>query len=76
MKIVQSLEEFGLLIKDGETIKNQSKEEKGGFLCLLLGTLAVSLLWSVLADKGVIWRGVGVIATSQKRGTIRAGQIF
>ena len=44
MKIVQSLEEFGLLIKDGETIKNQSKEEKGGFLCLLLGTLAVSLL--------------------------------
>ena len=44
MKIVQSLEEFGLLIKDGKTIKNQSKEEKGGFLGLLLGTLAVSLL--------------------------------
>ena len=44
MKIVQSLEEFALLIKDGETIKNQSKEEKGGFLGLLLGTLAASLL--------------------------------
>ena len=39
MKIVKSLEEHGLLIKDGsETIKNEAKEQKGRFLGMLLGT--------------------------------------
>ena len=37
MKIVKSLEESGLLIKDiRETIKNEAKEQKGGFLSMLL----------------------------------------
>ena len=39
MKIVKSLEVSGLLIKGvSETIKNEAKEEKGGFLSMLLGT--------------------------------------
>ena len=39
MKIVKSLEDSGLLIKDvSETIKNDAKEQKGGFLSMLLGT--------------------------------------
>ena len=40
MKIVTSLEKSGLLIKGiSETIQNEAKEEKGGFLGMLLGTL-------------------------------------
>ena len=40
MKIVKSLEESGLLIKGGsETIKNEAKEQKRGFLSMLLVTL-------------------------------------
>ena len=45
MKIVKSLEESGLLIKGiTETIKNEAKDKKGGFLLMLLGTLAASIL--------------------------------
>ena len=40
LKIVKSLEESGLSIKGGsETIKNEAKEQKRGFLSMLLGTL-------------------------------------
>ena len=36
MKIVKSFEESGLLIKDvSETIKNEAKEQKGGFLSII-----------------------------------------
>ena len=45
MKIVQSLEESGLLIKGvSETIKNKAKEQKVGFLGILLSTLGATLL--------------------------------
>ena len=44
MKIVKSLKESGLLIKEiCETIKNKGKEEKGGYLPMLLGILAASM---------------------------------
>ena len=55
MKIVKSLEESGLLIKGiSETIKNEAKEQKGGFLSILLGTLAASILGNALAGKGIL----------------------
>ena len=45
MKIVKSLEDSGLLIKEvSEAIKNEAKEQKGGFNGILLGTLGASLL--------------------------------
>ena len=54
MKIVKSLEESGLLIKGiSETIKNEI-EQKGGFLSMLLETLAASILGSELTGRGVI----------------------
>ena len=60
--------ESGLLIKEiSETIKNEAKEQKGGFLPMLLGTLAASMLGSALTRKGVIEAG---------EGTIRAGENF
>ena len=55
MKIVKSLEESGLLIKGvSKLIKNEVKEEKGGFICMILGTLGASLLGNILTDKGTI----------------------
>ena len=45
MKMVQSLKESGLLIKGfSETIKNEAKEQKDGFLIMFLGTLGATLL--------------------------------
>ena len=38
-------------------MKNESKEQKGGFLGMLLGTLGASLLGNMLAGKGVIRAG-------------------
>ena len=56
-----SLEEPGLFIKGvSETNKNVAKEQKGGFLSMLLGTLGASLLGNLLTGKGAI-------ATSQGR---------
>ena len=55
MKIVKSLEQSGLSVKGiSETIKNQSKEQKVGFVGMLLGTLAASILRSALTGRGVI----------------------
>ena len=53
IEIVKSLEDSGLLFKGvSETIQNEAKEQKGGFLSLLLGTLAANLLGNILAGKG------------------------
>ena len=53
-----SLEESGLLIKGvRETIKNEAKEQKGGFPRMLLGTLGASLLGNLLTGKGTIRAG-------------------
>ena len=58
LKIVKSLEDSGLILKGvSETIKNESKEQTGGFLRILLGALVVSLLGNMLAGKGVIRAG-------------------
>ena len=58
MKIVKSLEESGLLIKGvSQTVKNEAKEQKGGFLAMLLATLAASFLGNLLTGKGTIRAG-------------------
>ena len=45
LKIVKSLENSGLLLEGvSETIKNEAKEQKGGFLSMLLGTLQATVL--------------------------------
>ena len=66
MKIVKSLEESGLLIEDiSETIKNEAKEQKGGFFPMLLGTLAASILGNASAGQGVIRAGERVLSARQ-----------
>ena len=55
IKIVQALEDSNILLKGvTKTIKNETKEQKGGFLGMLLGTLGASLLRNILAGKGIV----------------------
>ena len=45
VKIVKPLKDSGLLLKGvTETVQNEGKKQKGGFLSMLLGTLGASLL--------------------------------
>ena len=45
MKIIQALEDSNILLKGvTKTIKKETKEQKGGFISMLLGTLGASLL--------------------------------
>ena len=75
MKIVKYLEESVLLIKGAsETIKNEPKEQKRGFLGILLGTLGASLLGNLLLGKGTFRAGRGAAETSQGWGTTRVGE--
>ena len=60
MKIVQALEDSNILLKGvTKTIKNETKEQKGGFLSMLLGTLGASLLGNLLSGKGIVRAGYG-----------------
>ena len=59
-KIVQGLEDSNILLKGvTKTIKNETKEQKGRFLRLLLGTLGASVLGNMLAGKGIVRAGSG-----------------
>ena len=70
IKTVKSIKESGLLIQGiSETIKNEAKEQKGGFLRMLLGTLAASILGNALTRRGVIRAGEETIR-------VRAGKHF
>ena len=52
MKIIQALENSNILLKGvTKTIKNETKEQKGGFLSVLLGTLGASSLGNLLTAK-------------------------
>ena len=69
LKIIKSLEDSGVLLKGvSETIQYEAKEQRGGLLGMLLGTLGASLLGDLLS-KGL--SGKGVIRAGE--GTIRAG---
>ena len=55
IRIVKSLEDSGLLTKVfTQTIENEVKEQREGFLVILLGTLSTRLLGNMLAWKGFI----------------------
>ena len=58
MKIVQAFEDSNILLKgDTKTIKKETKEQKGGFVSMLVGTLGTSLLESLLTGKGIVRAG-------------------
>ena len=69
LKIVKSLEDSNVLLKGvSETNQHEAKEQRRGFLSMLLGTLGASLLGDI-SSKGLF--GKGIIRTGE--GTIRAG---
>ena len=71
MKIVQALEDSNILLKGvTKTIKNETKEQKEGFLSMLLGTLGASLLGNLLAGKGIVRAGSG---NKKIKGIVRTG---
>ena len=64
IKTIKSLEDSGLLFIGGsEKFQNKAKEQKGGFLSMLLGTLSASLLGDILAGKGINRAGEGIVRT-------------
>ena len=71
MKIVQALEDSNILLKGiSKRIDNESKNQKGSFLSVLLGILGANLLGNILAEKGIVRAGHG---NKQGKGIVRAG---
>ena len=74
IKIVKSLEYSGLLLKGvTKTVQIEVKEQKGGYLSMLLGTLGASLLGNLLTGKGIYRaeKGKGIVRAGE--GVVRAG---
>ena len=68
-QIVEALEDCNILLKGvTKTIKNETKEQKGGFLSMLLGTLGASLLGNLLTGKGIVRAGSG---NKKEKGIVR-----
>ena len=67
MKIIKALEKSGILLSGiGKTIENEVKEQKGGFLSMLLGTLGASLLGNLLTGgKGIMRAGEGIMRAGE-----------
>ena len=67
MKIIEALENSGILLKGvTKRIKNETKEQRGGFLGLLLETLGASLLGNLLTEgKGIMRAGDGIVRAGE-----------
>ena len=74
MKIIEALENSGILLKGvSKTIENETKEQRGGFLSMLLGTLGASLLDNLLTGgKGIMRAGDGIVRAGSGRVASRA----
>ena len=70
MKIIKALENSGILLKGvSKTIKNETQEQRGGFLSMLLGTLGASLLGNLLTGaKGIVRTGDGIVRAGEGNG--------
>ena len=67
IKIIEALENSGILLKGvTKTVENETKEQKGGFLSMLLGTLGASLLGNLLTGgKGMIRAGEAIVRAGE-----------
>ena len=66
IKIIEELENSGILLKGvTKTIENETKEQRGGFLSMLLGTLGASLLGNLLSGKGLARAGEGIVRAGE-----------
>ena len=71
MKIIKTLENSGILLKGvPKTIENETKEQRGGFLSMLLDTLGASLLGYLLTGgKGMMRAGDGIVPAGEGSGS-------
>ena len=71
IKIIEALENSGILLKGvTKTIENETKEQRGGFLSMLLGTLGASLLGNLLTGgKGIMRAGDGIVRAGEGSGS-------
>ena len=66
IKIIEALENSGILLKGvTKTIENETKEQRGGFLSILLATLGASLLGNLLSGKGLARAGEGLVRAGE-----------
>ena len=67
MKIIEALKNSGILLKGvSKTIENETKEQRGGFLSMLLGTLGANLLGNLLTGgKGIVCAGEGIVRSGE-----------
>ena len=73
MKIIEALENSGILLKGvSKTIENETKERRGGFLSMHLGTLGASLLGNLLTGKGIMRAGDGIVRAGSRSIASRA----
>ena len=71
MKIIWSLKDSNILLKGAtKTFENETKEQKGGFLSMLLGTLGTSLLVNLLTGKEIVR---GCFGNKKGKRIVRAG---
>ena len=74
IKIIKSLEDSCLLLEGvTETVQNEVKKQKGGFLSMLAGILGASLLGNILTGWGVNRAGKGKGINIAGEGIVRAG---
>ena len=75
LKIVKSLEHSGLLLVEvTETVQNEIREQKSGFLSMLLGILGAILLGNILSGKQAIATSQGRVINKKGSGINRAGE--
>ena len=66
IKIIKELENSDILLKGvSKTTENEIKEQRGGFLGMLLGTLGASLLGNLLTGKGIMRAGDGIVRAGE-----------
>ena len=66
IKIINELENSDILLKGvSKTIENEIKEQRGGFLSMLLGTLGASILGNLLTGKGIMRAGDGIVRAGE-----------
>ena len=65
IKIIEALENSGILLKEvTKTTENETKEQRG-FLSMLFGTLGASLLGNLLSGKGMMRAGKGIVRAGE-----------
>ena len=78
MRIIEVLENSGILLKGvSKTIENETKDQRGGLLSMLLGTLGAILLGKLLTrGKSIMRAGDGILRAGGGSGSKKIPKFF